>query len=74
MLSNSCLTFLIKKKCAPLGEPATYLRIKLKLRKIQPVIKFDKSLWLKPYVEFNKHKKKKQKKKMMTELEKHYTR
>ena len=39
-----------------------YLRLRLKLKKIHHVLEFNQSNWLKPYVEFNTHKRIKAKK------------
>ena len=33
-----------------------YLRLRLKLKQIHHVLEFNQSKWLKPYVEFNTHK------------------
>ena len=49
-----------------------YLRLGLTLKKIHPILEFNQSQWLKPYVEFNTQKRK-DAEKNVTKMVKHCT-
>ena len=51
----------------------TLLETRIKTKNTHRVLEFNQSQWLKPYVEFNIHKKEKKQKKMETKMEKRCT-
>ena len=54
-VKNLCLTFLIKKSMCFIIKTCN-LRLELKPETIYPVLEFSQSQCLKPYIEFNTHK------------------
>ena len=47
---NYCLTFLIKKTCDSLRKITTLLKKRIEAKKMNHMLEFNKSQWLKQYV------------------------